>query len=225
MLRGDGGANGSAVRSGPSTRVAGSGDMSTGRTAGTRRSSRAPAAPPEGLRCRPDLIDSGEERELAARIPALPLKEFEFQGYLAKRRVVYYGWQYSYGTRSIARAPAIPEFLLPLRERAASFAELPADALEQVLVAEYSPGTPIGWHRDKPMFGDVVGVSLLSACTFRFRRRAGDFWERWSFAAEPRSAYLLRGPAREEWEHSIPEVEALRYSVTFRTLRVNREQR
>jgi alkylated DNA repair dioxygenase AlkB len=190
----------------------------------TRRSVRS-AAPPEGFRYRLDLIGGGEERELGARIPALPLKEFEFQGYLAKRRVVYYGWQYSYATRSIGRAEPIPDFLLALRERAAAFAEVPADALEQVLVAEYRPGTPIGWHRDKPMFGDVVGVSLLSACTLRFRRRAGDSWERWAFAAEPRSAYLLRGPAREEWEHSIPEVEALRYSVTFRTLRAKGEGR
>jgi len=199
--------------------------MSTRRTAARPRRTVRSATPPDGLRYRTDLIDGGEERELAARIPALPLKEFEFQGYLAKRRVVYYGWQYSYGTRSIGRAEPIPDFLLPLRERAAAFAELPADALEQVLVAEYSPGTPIGWHRDKPMFGDVVGVSLLSACTFRFRRRSGDSWERYSFSAEPRSAYLLRGPAREEWEHSIPEVATLRYSVTFRTLRARHEER
>ena len=199
--------------------------MSTRRTAARPRRTVRSATPPDGLRYRTDLIDGGEERELAARIPALPLKEFEFQGYLAKRRVVYYGWQYSYGTRSIGRTEPIPDFLLPLRERAAAFAELPADALEQVLVAEYSPGTPIGWHRDKPMFGDVVGVSLLSACTFRFRRRSGDSWERYSFSAEPRSAYLLRGPAREEWEHSIPEVATLRYSVTFRTLRPRHEER
>jgi alkylated DNA repair dioxygenase AlkB len=190
----------------------------------TRRSVRS-AVPPDGLRYRAELVGAAEEQDLVERIRALPLKEFEFQGYLAKRRVVYFGWQYSYGTRSIGRAEAIPDFLLPLRERAAALAELPAVALEQVLVAEYSPGTPIGWHRDKPMFGDVVGVSLLSACTFRFRRRAGESWERYSFLAEPRSAYLLRGPAREEWEHSIPEVEALRYSVTFRTLRAKSEER
>ena len=184
----------------------------------TRRSVRS-ATPPEGYRYRPDLIGEAEELELAARIRELPLKEFEFQGYLARRRVAYYGWQYSYAARAIGRAEAIPEFLLPLRERAAAFAELPAADLEQVLVAEYSPGTPIGWHRDKPMFGDVVGVSLLSPCTLRFRRRAGDRWERYSLTAEPRSAYLMRGPARTEWEHSIPAVPELRYSVTFRTLR------
>ena len=184
----------------------------------TRRSVRS-AVPPEGFRLRRELIAPEEERELAARVRELPLKEFEFQGYLARRRVVYYGWQYSYASRSVGRADPIPEFLLPLRERAAAFAELPAAELVQVLVAEYSAGTPIGWHRDKPMFGDVVGVSLLSPCTFRFRRRAAGGWERYSLKAEPRSAYLLHGPARDEWEHSIPEVPELRYSVTFRTLR------
>jgi alkylated DNA repair dioxygenase AlkB len=192
--------------------------MSTRTSARTRRSVRA-TAPPEGFRYRLELIDPDEERDLAAGIRHLPLKEFEFQGYLARRRVVYYGWQYSYDSRSLAAAPEIPDFLLPLRERAADFAGLPAADLAQALVAEYSPGTPIGWHRDKPMFGDVVGVSLLSACTFRFRRLASGAWERFSLTAAPRSAYLLRGPARTEWEHSIPEVPELRYSITFRTLR------
>jgi alkylated DNA repair dioxygenase AlkB len=189
-------------------------------TRATRRSIRS-ATPPEGFRYRAELLGEDEERNLAARIRELPLKEFEFQGYLARRRVVYYGWQYSYASRGIGRAEEIPEFLLPLRERAAAFAELSASELEQVLVAEYSPGTPIGWHRDKPMFGDVVGVSLLSACTFRFRRRDDERggWERFSLIAEPRSAYVLRGPARTDWEHSISEVPELRYSVTFRTLR------
>ncbi|HEX4438567.1 MAG TPA: alpha-ketoglutarate-dependent dioxygenase AlkB [Thermoanaerobaculia bacterium] len=183
-----------------------------------RRSSRS-AAPPEGFRYLSDLLAPEDESGLIARIRELPLKEFEFQGYIAKRRVVYYGWQYSYGERRLGPAEAIPEFLLPLRERAASFAGLAAADLVQALVAEYRRGTPIGWHRDKPMFGDVVGVSLLSPCVLRFRRRTGpSSWERHSLTAEPRSAYLLSGPARNEWEHSIPAVAALRYSVTFRTL-------
>ena len=87
------------------------------------------------------------------------------------------------------------------------------------MVTEYEPGAPIGWHRDRPQFEDVIGISLASPCTFRFRRKKGAGWERASFIAEPRSAYLLRGPARTEWQHSIPPVEALRYSITFRTLR------
>jgi len=192
-------------------------------TVATRRTIRS-TAPPEGFRYTLDFLTPEEERELAARIGELPLKEFEFQGYLAKRRVVYYGWQYSYDSRSLGAAEEIPAFLLPVRERAAAFAELPAEKLEQALVAEYSPGTPIGWHRDRPMFGDVVGISLLSPCVLRFRRRTadGEAWERWSAAAEPRSAYLLRGPARTEWEHSIPPVAELRYSITFRTLRAAR---
>ncbi|HEU5273043.1 MAG TPA: alpha-ketoglutarate-dependent dioxygenase AlkB, partial [Xanthobacteraceae bacterium] len=102
--------------------------------------------------------------------------------------------------------------------RAARFAGLDSSALEHALLIEYGPGAAIGWHRDRPQFGDVIGISLLSPCTFRLRRRGGAKWERRSIAAEPRSAYLLRGPSRTEWEHSIPPLETLRYSITFRTL-------
>jgi alkylated DNA repair dioxygenase AlkB len=194
--------------------------MSTRPTPVPSRRTSGSATPPAGFRYRPEILTADEERALADRIRELPLKEFEFQGYLAKRRVVYYGWQYSYDTRRLGPAAEIPAFLLPLRERSAALAELASTELVQVLVAEYTPGTPIGWHRDKPMFGDVVGVSLLSPCAFRFRRRVSESaWERYSLTVEPRSAYLLRGPARDEWEHSIPAVSELRYSVTFRTLR------
>ncbi len=91
--------------------------------------------------------------------------------------------------------------------------------MPHALITEYGPGAAIGWHRDKGVFSDVIGVSLLSPCTFRLRRRVGSSWERYSLIAEPRSAYLLRGEARTAWEHSIPAVETLRYSVTFRSLR------
>jgi len=175
--------------------------------------------PPAGLIYREDFLSPEEEAELVERIRSLPLKEFEFHGYLAKRRVISYGWRYRYDERSLQRADEIPEFLLGLRERAAIFAALPPADLAQALVTEYRPGTPIGWHRDKAVYGDVVGVSLLSSCVFRFRRKIGAGWERYSRVIDPRSAYLLRGPVRAEWEHSIPEVETLRYSITFRSLR------
>ncbi len=113
----------------------------------------------------------------------------------------------------------MPEFLLPLRERAAEVAGLAPESLQQVLVTEYAPGAPIGWHRDKPVFQDVVAISFLAPCLLRFRRRLRDGWERRSLDVMPRSAYVLSGAARTEWEHSIPPVSALRYSVTFRNLR------
>jgi alkylated DNA repair dioxygenase AlkB len=111
----------------------------------------------------------------------------------------------------------MPDFLVPLREWAAAFAGVPADGLQQVLVTEYAPGAGIGWHRDKAMFADVVAVSFLASCVLRFRRKQGAGWERVSRGLAARSAYRLRGPARWEWEHSIPPVDGLRYSVTFRT--------
>jgi alkylated DNA repair dioxygenase AlkB len=175
--------------------------------------------PPEGFRYLLDFLDADEERDLVERIRPLPMTPFDFHGYLANRRVVSFGWRYSYDDRTLQQAEALPDFLLPVRATAAAFAGLAPEELPHALVTEYRPGTPIGWHRDKSVFGDVIGISLLSPCTFRFRRKSGSAWERYSFTAEPRSAYLLRGPSRTVWEHSIPEVTELRYSITFRSLK------
>ena len=175
--------------------------------------------PPEGFRYQAEVLPSDEEQELVERIQQLPLKEFEFHGYVGKRRTISYGWHYDFGQEKLQTTDDIPAFLHRLRERAAAFAGLAAGDLPHALVTEYSPGTTIGWHRDKGVFNDVIGISLLSPCTFRFRRKSSSTWERYSLTAEPRSAYLLRGASRTEWEHSIPAVETLRYSVTFRSLR------
>jgi alkylated DNA repair dioxygenase AlkB len=174
---------------------------------------------PPGFRYQPDVISPADERTLLAQIRELPFREFEFQGYLGKRRIVSYGWKYDFNERVLRESAEIPLFLLSLREVAADFAGIGAADLQQILVTEYSAGAGIGWHRDKGMFGDVIGISLLTSCRFRLRRKAGTTWERASIDAEPRSAYLLRGPSRTEWEHSIPPVEALRYSITFRNFR------
>ncbi|HEY7770646.1 alpha-ketoglutarate-dependent dioxygenase AlkB [Longimicrobium sp.] len=179
-------------------------------------------APPEGLRYQADVLPPDEEQGLVERIRELPLKEFEFHGYVGKRRVVSYGWHYDFAERRLHKVDEIPDFLLPLRYRAAAFAEVAPEELSHALVTEYGAGAAIGWHRDKGVFGDVIGVSLVSSCAFRLRRKAGSKWERYSLTAEPRSAYLLRGPSRTEWEHSIPAVDSLRYSVTFRTLLADR---
>ncbi len=178
----------------------------------------APPTPdlPEGMRYEPDLITADEERRLVGEIERLPFKPFEFRGYLGNRRVVSFGWRYGFDGSGLRKADDIPGFLMELREAAAGFGGLEPGSLQHVLVTEYAPGAAIGWHRDRPEFGRVVGVSLLSPCRFRLRRRTPAGFERAAFTAEPRSAYLLSGPARREWEHSIPGVEALRYSVTFR---------
>ena len=176
-------------------------------------------ARPEGFVYRAEVITPAEERALLERIPSLPLKEFEFHGFTGRRRTVSYGWRYDFADERLWKTEDMPEFLLGVREKAAAFAGLAATELQQVLITEYAEGAGIGWHRDKAVFGDVVGISLLSDCTFRLRRKMGEKWERVNIVAEPRSAYLLHGPSRTEWEHSIPGVEALRYSITFRNLR------
>jgi alkylated DNA repair dioxygenase AlkB len=182
----------------------------------------APALP-EGFVYRDDFLSREEEQELAQRLASLPFKKFEFQGFLGKRRIVSFGWQYVFDGSGLRKAEDMPEFLVPLRRRAASFAGLGEEQLQHVLLTEYAPGAAIGWHKDRSVFEETVGISLLSPCRFRFRRKAGAKWERAALIAEPRSAYLLRGPSRTEWEHSIPAVEVLRYSITFRNFREGAE--
>ncbi|MDP3584279.1 MAG: alpha-ketoglutarate-dependent dioxygenase AlkB [Thiobacillus sp.] len=174
---------------------------------------------PEGFRYQPELLGAADEAALLARVRELPFRAFEFHGYTGKRRVVSFGWQYDFSGRQLREAAPIPDFLRDLRATAAAFAAVAPEALQQILVTEYSPGAGIGWHRDKPVYGQVVGISLLAPCVFRFRRATGDSWARINLTAAPRSAYLLNGLARTLWEHSIPPVNALRYSITFRTLR------
>jgi alkylated DNA repair dioxygenase AlkB len=174
---------------------------------------------PEGLVYRPEFLSIDEERDLLRHVGQLPFASFEFHGFTGKRRVVSFGWRYDFADESLNSAADLPPFLLPLRDRAAKFAGLAAPDFPHALVTEYAAGAGIGWHRDKSVFEDVVGISLGSPCALRFRRRRGDKWERATLRAEPRSAYLLRGPARTEWEHSIPAVDALRYSITFRSVR------
>jgi alkylated DNA repair dioxygenase AlkB len=174
---------------------------------------------PPGFVYQRNVVSPAGERELLEHVRRLPFRDFEFQGFTGKRRVVSFGWRYDFNERVLHKVSDMPEFLLALREPAAQFAGMRPEQLQHALVTVYGAGAGIGWHRDKAVFGNVIGISLLSPCVFRLRRSSGDRWERVSLTAEPRSAYLLSGPARTEWEHSIPAVDSLRYSVTFRNLR------
>ena len=173
---------------------------------------------PEGFHYQPELIGPSDESALVARIRELPFREFEFHGYLGKRRVVSFGWHYDFSGQKLRKADDIPDFLLELRARAADLSDLEPAEFQHVLVTEYSPGAGIGWHRDKAVFGKVAGISLLTPCVLRFRRKAGEKWERSNVPIGPRSAYVLTGPARSEWQHSISRVDELRYSITFRNV-------
>ena len=173
---------------------------------------------PEGLVYVPGFLGGDEEQALAGRIAQLPLKPFEFHGFTGNRRTVSFGLHYAFDGSGLREAEPIPDWLHPLRARAAGLAGRGSEEFVHALVIEYAPGAGIGWHRDRPVFGDVVGISLLAPAPLRFRRKAGSKWQRFTLTAEPRSAYLLRGAARHEWEHSIPQLDTLRYSVTLRTL-------
>ena len=173
---------------------------------------------PDGFDYAEEILSPGQERVLIATIKDLPFREFEFRGFIGKRRTVSFGWRYDFNVQELQEAENIPAFLLPLRARVAELAGLSADRLQHALVTEYGPGAAIGWHRDRPEFEYVIGISLGAPCLFRFRRKLGTRWERASIELQPRSAYLLRASARTDWQHSIPPVDKLRYSITFRSL-------
>lgn len=177
---------------------------------------------PEGFHYQPEFLNPREEADLLERIARLAFGEVRMRGVVARRRVAQYGWHYSFETFRLTEAPAPPAYLEPLRERAAAFARVPPAVLSEILVTEYQPGATIGWHRDAAPFGIVVGISLGAACRFRFKREAGGVRESMAIELAPRSAYVLDGPARSAWQHSIPAVRALRYSITFRSLKKNR---
>jgi alkylated DNA repair dioxygenase AlkB len=175
-------------------------------------------AAPAGLRYQADFISKDGEHELIARIRALPLTPFQFGAFEGKRRVAWFGWRYDYSQQKLQQADELPRWLSPFIARVEQFADLPASSVRQVLCTEYETGVGIGWHRDKPHFGEVFGLSLAAPCKFRFRRKEGSTWQRFTLEAEPRSLYMMAGESRHVWEHSIPPVEATRYSITFRTM-------
>lgn len=190
------------------------------RRAALDQSDLFPALPdaPDGFAYATDLMSEAEEAGLITRFADLPFRPFDFHGYEGNRRVVSYGWKYDHAGRALRASEPLPAFLLPLREKAAAFADLEPVALAQALVTEYAPGAGIGWHRDKAVFDQVLAISLGAPCRLRLRRRLDGGWERRAVIVAPRSIYRLRGPVRTEWEHSIPPQDRLRYSVTFRSL-------
>ena len=180
-----------------------------------------PGGLPVSLVYRPEFLSRAEEDSLLAEIRALPLEEARYRSFTAKRRIASFGAGYDFETNALLPAPPLPVFLRPLRDRVAAFADIPADELAQCNVAEYRPGTQLGWHRDVPRFGIVVGVSLAAPARMRLRP-----YPHVKHASEralvlelgPRSAYVLRDEARWRWQHAISPTKALRYSITFRTM-------
>jgi alkylated DNA repair dioxygenase AlkB len=181
---------------------------------------------PDGFHYRPDFVSAEEERALAEAIAGVEFATFEMRGVAARRRVAFFGASYDAGG---AARPPIPWFLMPLRERLAAWARVGVDDFAMALINEYPPGAPIGWHRDAPQYELVAGISLLSPCRMKFRpyvraeapgaTKGGRRTATHEIVLAPRSAYLMTGAGRNAYEHHIPAVAALRYSVTFRTLR------
>jgi alkylated DNA repair dioxygenase AlkB len=174
---------------------------------------------PEGFRYIPGVLSRTEEASFVQRFEKLPLKPFEFHGYLGKRRIFTFGHKYVFAGQERRADASIPDYFRPLTDIASRISGMAADVFEQIMVTEYAPGAGIGWHRDRPTYEDIVSISFLAPCILQLRRRAGADWERRSAHIEPRSVYLLHGPVRNSWQHSIAPMNALRYSVTLRTFR------
>jgi alkylated DNA repair protein (DNA oxidative demethylase) len=186
--------------------------------------SRTADAPPEGLVFQPDLLSLDEERTLLAELERLDFHEIRMHDVVARRTARHFGIDYDYERRAhVEGADPLPPWLLEVRERCARLAGVEPEELVETLVQRYPEGAPIGWHRDAPSFGVVVGVSLGAASRMRFRRGKTGDWTVYEVELPPRSGYVLAGAARWQWQHSIPPVKTLRYSITFRSLRAPRE--
>jgi alkylated DNA repair dioxygenase AlkB len=176
------------------------------------------APPIAGLRYEAHVLTSAEEAQAIERIGALDQSPIRFHGWTGKRLTHSFGWRYDFDDASFAEADPIPEWLQPFRDKAGAFAGIDPDAFVHALLVRYDPGAGIGWHRDRPVFEQVVGLSLGTPAVLRFRQRTPGGFRRASVTVEPRSAYLLEREARHQWEHSIAPGDQLRFSITFRTM-------
>jgi alkylated DNA repair dioxygenase AlkB len=176
------------------------------------------------MRYEEGFLPPEEETTLLSRIQDLPLRHAEYKQFTARRRVASYGGRFDYTSNELLPAAPIPAWLIPLRDRAAGWAGLPSNDIAHALIAEYAPGTPLGWHRDVPDFEAIVGVSLLGSCRMRLRRYPPQKPGRAEATLDlaPRSIYTLQGPARWAWQHAVSPTKMLRYSITFRTTRKRR---
>lgn len=172
----------------------------------------------DGLQYRDDFITPTEHDRLVTELEGLNLAPFRFHGWLGNRKTQTFGWRYDFDDASFAPAEPIPQWLQPLRAKAAAFAGFAPEDFAHALLARYDPGAGIGWHRDRPQFEQVFGISLGAPATMRFRQRTAGGFRRTTVDLEPRSAYLLSGEVRREWEHSIAPGDTLRFSITFRSL-------
>ena len=180
---------------------------------------RAASEEPQGLVYQRDLISLTEERDLLDILGSLRFDPIVIRGQAARRTARHFGLDYDYEARAPRPGEPVPDWLLPVRAKAAQLAGHEPEELVEILVQRYPPGSTIGWHRDAPAFGTVVGVSLRGASRLRFQRGKGGDRRVWEVQLEPRSGYVLAGKARTAWQHSIPPTKELRYSITFRTLR------
>ena len=175
---------------------------------------------PEGLVYRAEIVSREDESALLDEIERLEFHDIRMHGVVAKRTARHFGLDYDYERRGVLTdVDPIPDWLLGVRQAGAELAGVRPEDFVEGLVQRYPEGAQIGWHRDAPMFGTVVGVSLLASCRMRFRRDAGGERRPFELELEPRSGYVLAGPARTAWQHHVPPTKALRYSITFRTLR------
>jgi alkylated DNA repair dioxygenase AlkB len=174
---------------------------------------------PNGFVYRPDFLTAREEELLLAHFEELPFENAEYKEYTARRRIINFGWGFEFDADKPRSGPPLPAFLQPIQKKAAKWLDVPVGRIVEALVTEYQPGTPIGWHRDRDVFESIIGVSLGGWCDMQLRPLSStDKGEIITVPLEPRSAYLMQGESRWNWQHHIPPTKTLRYSITFRTM-------
>lgn len=177
---------------------------------------------PAGFQYFPDFISSEEEMKLVSDIQNFDLHPFQFHGYEAKRKVASFGYDYSFENKSLSRGTDIPKQFSPIMRRVEDFLGLPHNSFAELLLTQYPVGAVINWHRDAFPFEIIAGLSLNSDCTFRLRPHDRSKQQRTAILSIPlkrKSLYVMQGTSRTQWEHSIPAVQTIRYSITLRTLK------
>jgi alkylated DNA repair dioxygenase AlkB len=177
---------------------------------------------PKGFLYVRDFITAEEELMLYHEILKTELHTFHFQGYEAKRKVASFGYDYSFEKQALSKGKEIPTSFHSLIEKVARYLSIDKNDFAELLLTEYPIGSVINWHRDAFPFDVIVGISLLSDCTFRLRPHDKMKQGRGSVISFPlrqRSLYVIQGESRTDWQHSISPVKGVRYSITLRTLR------
>jgi alkylated DNA repair dioxygenase AlkB len=159
---------------------------------------------------------------LLHQIAAIELRNLNFRGHEEEKKVASFGYDRIFEKRILTKGKQIPKQFEWLLEMMARKTHIGFDRISGFLVTAYPKGSVINWNRDATPFDTIIGVSLLSDCTFKFRPLDQTKQNRKNIISFPvlrKSIYIMRDESRSEWEHSIASVTSQRFSISLRTLK------